>query len=142
MKLIPVLIFTFFVLNASAQGTAVTDSGYVNVHADSRLTAMIKKINKNIPSYRSNKMRGFRVQIYSGTDRRKATEIRLSFMRSNPGIRTYLVYNTPNFRVRIGDFRTRSEAHDLYNRLYGHYNDVMIVPDLINISSTKKNDDR
>ena len=116
------------------------DSGYVNIHADPRLAAIV---NKPVSANRAfiGKVRGFRVQIYNGNDRKKASQIKLDFMRSFPGVRSYLVYNNPQFRVRVGDFRSRKDALDLYNKLSAKFNPSMVVPDIVNINTLRKNKD-
>ena len=78
------------------------------------------------------KARGYRIQIYSGTDRQKAQDIRQAFMQEHHGISAYLVYNRPHFRVRVGDFLTRKAAGALYDSLQDQYI-CIIVPTIINI---------
>ncbi len=58
--------------------------------------------------------KGFRVQIYSGSDREKAIAIKTEFMRHFPGTRTYLSYVSPCFRVKVGNFRHRSDALGMF----------------------------
>ncbi|MBL7923162.1 MAG: SPOR domain-containing protein, partial [Bacteroidia bacterium] len=55
-------------------------------------------------------MPGFRIQVYFGTERNKAQEIRAEFLQVFPDCPAYLVYHQPNFKVRVGDFRNRLEA--------------------------------
>ena len=128
-------------LCASFSGFAQNaDSGYVNIHADPRLAIVVNKpasINRGF----IGKVRGFRVQIYNGNDRKKASQIKLDFMKMFPGTRSYLVYNNPHFRVRVGDFRTRKEALELYNKLSSKFNPSMVVPDVINVNTVRKNKD-
>lgn len=108
----------------------------VIVHADPRLDILAKKYrNVQLGVIRSGQ--GFRVQIYTGNDRAKAMEIKLDFMRRFPNIRTYLTYVQPQFRVKVGDFRTRQDAHVMYEQVSPLYNPSMIVPDIIVINTLK-----
>lgn len=117
------------------------DTGYVNIHADVRLALVVKKPVSN--KIFIGKVRGFRVQIYNGNDRKKASQAKVDFMRQFPGVRSYLVYNNPQFRVRVGDFTSRKGAMDLYNKVSGTFNPCMIVPDLVNVNTAKnKNKDK
>lgn len=75
--------------------------------------------------------KGYRIQIYSGPDRLKAKETKVSFMKRFPAIRSYITYTAPYYRIRVGDFKTRGEAYDFYKHLGKTYT-VMIVPSLIN----------
>lgn len=79
--------------------------------------------------------KGFRVQIYNGPDREKAIEIKTEFMRNYPGMRTYLSYVPPCFRVKVGNYRTRNEALGMLREANSIYTPCMIVPDLITIST-------
>ncbi len=79
--------------------------------------------------------KGFRVQIYCGPDRDKAIAVKTEFMRMYPGIRTYLSYISPSFRVKVGDYRQRSDAAGMLKEANSVYNPSMIVPDNIVIST-------
>ncbi len=108
----------------------------VIIHADERL-AVLEKKNKNIQMGVIRSGRGFRVQIYNGNDRAKATQTKVDFMKRFPGVRTYLTYVQPQFRVKVGDFRTRAEAQKMYEQASTLYNPCMIVPDIIVINTLK-----
>ena len=79
--------------------------------------------------------KGFRVQIYNGQDRNKAMEIKMEFMRRYPNLRTYLTYMSPCFRVKVGNYRNRSDAEGMYREARSMYSPCMIVPDIITIST-------
>lgn len=78
--------------------------------------------------------KGYRLQIYfsSGADAR--TEIqktRARFLRERPDINTYTTYNAPDFKLRVGNFRTKSEALKLKKELSSMFPDSFIVPEII-----------
>jgi len=108
----------------------------VVVHADPRLDVILKK-NKSMLTGGIRSGQGYRVQIYNGNDRNKATEIKVDFMRRFPGIRTYMTYVQPQFRVKVGDYRTRAEAEKVYEQVSTLYNACMIVPDIIVVNTLK-----
>lgn len=108
----------------------------VIVHADPRLAILVKKYrNVQLGVIRSG--RGYRVQIYSGNERAKALERKVDFMRRFPGVKTYLTYAQPQYRVKVGDFRSRGEAQKMYEQVNTLYNPCMIVPDIIVINTLK-----
>lgn len=110
----------------------------VTVHADPRLvmlTNALKAKSEKAVNLRSGS--GFRVQIYNGTDRTEANKRKLEFMRRFPGIRTYLSYIQPQYRLKVGDFKTRAEAQKLFRDVNDLFNPAMIVPDIIMINTTK-----
>jgi hypothetical protein len=123
----------------------VPQSGVV-IHADPRLALVLKKptANNNTPSAPVRRKlirsgRGYRVQIYSGNDRVKATQIKSDFARRFPGTRTYLSYSAPQFKVKAGDFQSRGDAARLQSQASSYFAPVMIVPDII-VVNTFKND--
>jgi len=79
--------------------------------------------------------KGYRVQIYNGPDRNKAIDIKTEFMRHNPGIRTYLTYVSPCFRVKVGNYRNRSDAEGMLREAKSTYSPCMIVPDIITVNT-------
>lgn len=113
-----------------------TEQGGVIVHADPRLDIILKR-QKNLLTGSIRSGHGFRVQIYSGNDRVKAMQIKTDFMRRYPGVRTYLSYVQPQFRVKVGDYQTRADAEAMYDQTSQLYNPCMIVPDIIMINTVK-----
>lgn len=79
--------------------------------------------------------RGYRVQIYYGSDRTKATKIRTEFIRHFPEVQTYLTYTSPSFRVRVGDYRNRQEAAAMLKEANKINRPSMIVPDDITVTA-------
>lgn len=72
------------------------------------------------------KVRGFRVQIFSGSSRRDAENVQRSFQSQNSDINAYLDYVEPNYRVKVGDFTSRSAATAYMRELRGRYNNVFV----------------
>ena len=73
MKNVLVLLFIFLGYAATAQKA---DTGYVNIHADQRLAVVVNKPSNTNRAF-IGKVRGFRVQIYNGNDRKKASQAKL-----------------------------------------------------------------
>ncbi len=103
------------------------DSGQVTIHQSSRIQSLMK-------DYASTKqpLKGFRVQVFLG-DRTKAEETRRSFLVKHPDTPAYLSYLAPNFRVRVGDLRTRLEAELLRDQLKEEQPGCYVVPDEIEL---------
>ncbi len=80
---------------------------------------------------------GFRVQIFmdSGSQARLRTQrARADFERKYPDNKAYITYDEPNFKLRVGDFRTRLEARRFMEQISEDYppESVYIVIDTIN----------
>ncbi len=78
---------------------------------------------------------GFRVQIFmdAGNQARLNTQrSRAEFERKHPGIEAYIVYEEPNFKLRLGDFRTRLDARRYLETIKEEYPAAYIVVSQIN----------
>lgn len=79
---------------------------------------------------------GFRIRIFSQsgqTARQNANQVRGEFLKRFPDMDGYLTYDAPNFKVYVGDFRTRSEALKFHKRLSRDFPNAFIVADRINL---------
>ena len=78
---------------------------------------------------------GYRIQIaaYSGVNSRSQAEAaRNSFGNLFPYTRSYLIYNEPYFKVRVGNYYTRLQAYKDLETIRLTYPSAYIVPDKIN----------
>lgn len=72
------------------------------------------------------KKRGFRVQIYSGANRNEAYAVQSRFRNQYSDMDSYINYDEPNYRVKVGDFTSRSEANNFMRILRSQYNNVFV----------------
>ena len=96
----------------------------------SRLLDAHRQLNQ-----RQRGMAGYRVQIYtdSGNRSKLRTEMTKSeFDARNMGVRSYISYDEPYFKLRVGDFRTRLDAQRFLNQISSTYLSAIIVVDRIN----------
>lgn len=78
---------------------------------------------------------GYRIQIaaYSGVNSRSQAEsARNSFNNLFPYTQSYLIYNEPYFKVRVGNYYTRLQAFKDLETIRETYPSAYIVPDKIN----------
>lgn len=125
---------------ATAQDSAFASasSGNVKVIKDSRIDILIKKqIYINTLAIRNQP--GFRVQVITTNKRNEAYEAKARVMQSYPEYRSYIDFQAPYFKVRIGDFKSREEAAELRDRLSNMFTGgVFVVPAIINVSPDKE----
>ncbi len=104
---------------------------YVQVIGNAELDTLVQR---NIESNQlTNGIQGYRVQIFFGSDRKAANDARTQFLQLYPNTEAYLLYQQPNFKVRVGDFRTQQEAQAMFKELLRHFERVFLVPDKINL---------
>ena len=77
-------------------------------------------------------LRGFRVQIFSGS-LQAAREVRAQARKTNGEWPAYLSSMPPNYRVTIGDFRTRWEAQKAQDEWANVFPMAIVIPMDINL---------
>ncbi|MCX6352652.1 MAG: SPOR domain-containing protein [Bacteroidetes bacterium] len=103
--------------------------GKVIIHADDGLNAMIysrKQLNEKETDFQ-----GYRVQVYQGKDRNEAQKIKFKIAEKFPNTEVYLIYQQPYFRVRVGDYRNKTEALKPLHELKQDFEGAFIAPDRI-----------
>jgi len=94
---------------------------------------------------RKNGIDGYRLEIFFNSDRNareEAMEVKTEFLKRYPDLDAYIQFQAPNFRVRIGNFRTKSEALKVKERIKEYYpnafrvDDEIRFPELITEEST------
>jgi hypothetical protein len=81
-------------------------------------------------------MDGFRIQVFSDSgnnSKTKAQAVYDEFQARFPGTGVYLSFKSPNYKVRIGNFRTRLDAQRFLNDLQADYPNAFIITDQINL---------
>ena len=84
------------------------------------------------------KVTGYTIQLaaLSGNNSRTSTEaIKKTFLKSFPNIPCYLSYAEPNFRVRVGNFRTRIEAFKTLQDIQMQFPGAFVVKDKISYTN-------
>ncbi len=108
----------------------------VIVVKDSRLDILSTKqaqINKRTAMMTSGgQYKGFRVQVVSTSNRDNAQKIKTDLMNKFPDQKSYILFQSPNFKVRIGNFLKKEEAEKLRKQLNKYFpQGVYIVEDTI-----------
>ena len=90
-------------------------------------------------SYVSNnagkKLSGYRIRVFydnSQSARNRSEAIARSISNAFPGIGVYRTFESPNFKVCVGDFRTKDEALKVFHSLRATYPTALILKDNIN----------
>ena len=137
-----IIIFLFFALvgqvSSGQNMYSYSDStGTVKVNKDFRMDVLANKqseINKRAETLSGNaRRRGYRIQVYNAQNRDEANAVKSELLRRFPDQKSYLLYQSPNFRVRLGNFLTQRDATDLRKMLAALYPNrgIYVVPDMI-----------
>jgi hypothetical protein len=81
---------------------------------------------------------GYRVQVFFGNDRKTAYFQQAKFKALYPELNAYISYTQPNYRVKVGDFKTRAEAQQLMSKLRPDFPTLFIFNERIKVIDTTK----
>ena len=91
---------------------------------------------------RLNGLEGFRIQIYSSSDKSARVEsgkVRQEFITKFPDIKSYASFDRPGYyKIRVGDYRTRIEGTKYLLMIRSVFPDAYLVPDVINFPDLNK----
>lgn len=103
----------------------------VNVFNEELITDLVDRHKKT--GLLKQTTAGYRIQLYFGSERSKAAEIKTDFSANFSNTPAYLIYQQPNFKIRVGDFKTRMEAFAFLESIKEFYTTSFIVPDDIKL---------
>ena len=123
------LFLVFSKINAQIDSTL---SGKLTIKTDLGFNELVEKYKK--VNYSSAAIEGYRVQISSETGNNAkdiSNKILQEFKSAFSDVSAYVTYQQPNFKVRCGDFRYKSEARKLQKRIASMYPSTFIVKEEI-----------
>jgi hypothetical protein len=119
------------------QSFAQTDSGGIVVHKDPRVDMLVsKQIEINEFTVRNGRRSGpgFRILVVSSNDRNKVMTAKTRIYHEFPELKAYTLYQAPFFRLKVGNFKERSEAETYLRPIQKIFKSgVYIVPDVIEV---------
>ncbi|MCZ4408677.1 SPOR domain-containing protein [Cryomorphaceae bacterium 1068] len=110
--------------------------GTITVIEDERITEL-DNLKKEYPGLQD----GYRVQIFFGK-RKEALDQKAKFAQSHPELPAYISYLAPNFRLRVGDFRSRTEGEKFKQEIDSEYQGCYLVKDKIELPSLEKDESK
>ncbi|MEM6262434.1 MAG: SPOR domain-containing protein [Bacteroidota bacterium] len=105
------------------------------IQANSRLEQFVKK-HIELGGKRTT-TEGYRIQIFAGSSRENAQKIKGEFLALFPGYSNYLLYISPTYRVRVGDFLSKGDAQMFNSRLKQYFPGAFVVKDEVKIPRFK-----
>ena len=118
----------------AAIDTLEFDSGRTTILGDPRIERMLQIKIENQKEF--PEINGFRIQLFYGSGSKsqsQASEVQSEFLKLYPEMGCYRVFQTPNFKVRVGDFRTKLGATKFLLELKEDFPEAFIVEDRIKL---------
>jgi hypothetical protein len=132
-----VIIFLGLGLRGAAQDTTVV------VTKDPRIDQLVKKqIEINEVSTRESRrfVQGYRIQVANSPDREKVLAAKTKVFEQFPDWKPYLLYQSPNYKLRVGNFKTQEEAQDAVKQLSRFFpSGLYIIQDVIELKLSDLN---
>lgn len=133
-----IFVMGFFAVKSAMAGDTIV------VVRDLRLdvlTARQASINKRTAMMTSSgQYKGYRIQVISTSKRDQAFKVKAELLSRFPDQKSYTMYQSPYFKVRIGNFIKKADAEKLRKQLNQMYpQGVYVVEDAIDY--TPKDDE-
>ena len=92
-------------------------------------------LQKYVSTNAEKSITGYRVRVFYNNEpsaRSRSEMIEATLKEQYPGIGVYRTFESPNYKVTVGDFRSKDEALGIYNALKGTYPTAYIIKETIN----------
>lgn len=106
--------------------------GKIVINKDDRIDELTEELGKPADGI-SVKIQGYRLQVVASSKKSLVDIERAKAVNYNNKVRTYVDYRQPNYRLRLGDFKTKLEAQKLQFELKDLFPSAIVVNDLINL---------
>ena len=132
-KLIILIPLLLWITEVSAQDSSAS----VVVNKDPRIDMLVnKQIEINEVTTRNSRRAapGYRILVISSNDRNKVIQAKTKMYQEFPELKTYMMYQSPFFRLKVGNFKERTDAEEYLPRIQRYYpTGVYIVTDTIDV---------
>lgn len=108
-----------------------------NITPEHDITSEVNMLMDNIIDLKKDikYIDGFTVQVYTGTSKEQANAARAEVYNILPDSKPEQVYNSPNFKVKVGKFYTRREALKTLAELKSKFPAPIIIPERFSIAN-------
>ena len=151
-KIIFILIFAFICLSVFSQKETfrIENSGITPANINSNdgnisitQDVLLRKAVKRHIQINKNKFPGWRVQIFFDSGQRAMSEAqsakRRFLIRYGNQNGAYIKFESPFFRVKVGDFRTKAEAMHFKSIIEKTFPNSWVVADMVNYPIEQSN---
>ena len=145
MKSFFLVLITFISGAIWAQDSVVKapiDSNSVVVHKDQRLDMLVKKqveINEETSRNARRSAKGFRLMVINTNKREDAISAKTRVYTYFPELKPYLIYQSPYFKLKVGNFKDRKDAETYQKKLNDYFpKGVFVINDIIEVKLDKE----
>jgi hypothetical protein len=107
----------------------------INIKFESGIDSLILK--NNTIQQKKDGVLGWRIQLKFKSTKEEIKKTRAEFIKLYPETPTYLTYESPYYRICVGNFRTKNEALKLNNFIRRNFVEAYPVKKIIKISELR-----
>ena len=144
MKKIFLFVALALSIKAISQDTAWnkgSDSNSIEVHKDPRIDLLVKKqaqVNEETSRDARKAGKGYRLLVVNTNKRDEAINAKTKIYTNFPELKAYLIYQSPYFKLKVGNFKERKEAEEYQKKLNRYFpKGVFIMNDVIEMKLDK-----
>ena len=117
-------------VGVSNQDTSlISDSLSTTLNIKSQIDLFLDTVSFN--SRRKGFYQGFTIQVYTGNSREAANDAKSMVYKMLPDSFPQLLYQPPNFKVKVGKFYTRFDAQKTFSQLKREFPRAIVIPERI-----------
>ncbi|GIV33769.1 MAG: hypothetical protein KatS3mg031_1304 [Chitinophagales bacterium] len=124
-----VLLFCFLTCGG-VQANAQSDS--VVIIRDARLDSLVERYTH--VHQQKQTIPGYRIQIIASPNRKTVFDTKSEFVQMFPDMKTFVVFQAPNFKLRAGNYRNRLDAYRDLQKIGARFKGAFIVRDEIKLT--------
>ncbi len=100
------------------------NNGHISIDCSPEINTLIaKKINYNKENHTID---GYRIQLFYGSEN-GVNSARNKFRALFPNTATYVDYESPEWKVRVGNYKTRLEADRALQEIILNFGDAIVI---------------
>ena len=130
----------FFAITGFAQDTTVKkedSSSSIVIHKDQRVDLLIRKqieINEETSRDARRIAKGFRLLVANTNNREEALSAKTKVYTYFPELKTYLIYQTPYYKLKVGNFKERKDAEAYQKKMNDFFpKGVFVINDIVEV---------
>lgn len=127
-------IVAYILLSCSVLGfQSLAQTGSVEIIKDGRIDNLVRKQGEIIPPATAPQINGYRIQLFFDSNKQLVDQARVKFITRFPKVDTYIIYNAPNYLLKVGDFRTQLEADRVKQEVAYDFPTSFVIKEKINL---------
>jgi hypothetical protein len=107
------------------------------IHIDPRIDSLMKKqiqINEVTTRDSRRNIPGYRIQVANSNNRNEVFAVKTKIYQQYPELKPYIIYQPPNYKLKVGNFKTAEEAEPYLQKLTAVYpTGVYLIHDVIEV---------